>query len=128
MKKKRTWIWLALIVGAVALTVLIFFAFGLWAKAWYLLPSFEDYYVSIPTDLSQSEAAASTVTITKVTGWNKKTVTAEYWADNKCFHAVLTERGIYAICMETPQQNRQIQYVEIGRDEIYCISLESGAT
>ena len=128
MKKKRLLIFMiiSLCVLLLVIAVICAFHFDLGARIWYMLPSKKDFYVYIPTDLTPEEAKSATVHLTKVTGFNKTQIVAEYWEEGDCFHVVLSDRGIYEVYMDIPQQSSQMQYVEIGHEDIYCIPFNLG--
>lgn len=125
--RKKLLIIIILSVVVLAIAVFCAFQFDLGTRLWYVLPSFKDYYVYIPTNLTAEEAKETTITLKNVTGFNKDPIVAEYWEESSCFHAVLSKRGIYEIYMNAPQTRARTEYVEIGHEEIYCIAFNVGS-
>lgn len=116
------------IFGAILLGLFLWWAVHtqLHLKLWYLMPSRDEYYIYIPTDLSPEQAENCSLTVKKQTGFGETEYHGEYWQEQSCFHVIVEDRGIYRILLEDPNAIDLDVYVEIGRDEIYCVPHYAG--
>ena len=124
MKKRSAKKWWKILIGIVVAIVIVVWAFqfNLGTKLKYTFSSSGTYYIYIPTNLTEKEAEAATVTLNNTTGLFNTVVEAEYWEENSCFHAVVSQKGIYEIVLDSPDINARTHYIEVGEAEVYYLT------